>query len=121
NVSGTPTVFGNIDPNTNALWFDTSVFSAPAALTFGNAVRNGVLDGPTYRSVDATLAKLFSFPHGIKGEFRADVFNLFNTPPFDRPNGSFASSTFGQITSVNGSNGGPPDERSMRFGFRITF
>jgi hypothetical protein len=119
NVSGTPAVLGGIGPG--ALWFDTSVFSAPAPLTFGNAVRNGVLDGPNYRDVDATLAKLFSFPHGIKGEFRADIFNLFNTPHFDRPNGSFASTTFGQITSVNSSNGGPPDQRSMRFGFRLTF
>ena len=35
--------------------------------TFGNAPRNGVLDGPAYINLDATLAKLFSLPHGVKG------------------------------------------------------
>src|SRR5262245_66555287 len=83
NVSGTPAVLGGIGPGN--LWFDTSVFSNAAPDTWGNAHRNSVLDGPDFINVDATLAKLFTFPHGIKGEFRADVFNLFNTPHFDRP------------------------------------
>jgi hypothetical protein len=113
-VSGTPAVLGAIGPGN--LWFDTSVFSSPAANTFGNVPRNGVLDGPNYVNLDATIAKLFTFPHGLKGELRADVFNVTNTPHFERPNGTFLGATFGQITStIAGS------ERSMRFGFRLTF
>ena len=115
NVSGTPAVLGNVGPG--QLWFDTSVFSSPAANTFGNAPRNGVLDGPKFVNLDATLAKLFSFPHGVKGEFRADVFNVTNTPHFDRPNGTFLGATFGQITATAAG----LDQRSMRFGFRLTF
>jgi len=47
---------------------------------------------------------------------RADIFNVTNTPHFNNPNGTFLSSTFGQITStIAGS------ERSMRFGFRLMF
>ena len=72
-------------------------------------------------NLDTTIAKLFSFPHGIRGEFRADVFNLLNTPHFNRPSGNFDSANFGQITAVNDSNGGLPDQRSMRFGLRIMF
>ena len=72
-----------------------------------------MLDGPNYYNLDMTLAKLFSAGH-IKGEFRADVFNLPNTPHFNNPGSSFGSATFGQI---NGSFG----ERSMRFGFKLTF
>jgi hypothetical protein len=119
NVNGTPTVFGNAGPG--QLWFDTSVFSPPAADTFGTATRNGVLDGPNYFDVDLVIAKLLTFGHRFKGEFRVDMFNALNTPHFDRPSGNFNSPTFGQITAVNDSNGGPPDQRSMRFGFRLMF
>jgi hypothetical protein len=119
NVSGTPAVLGNIGSGT--YWFDTSVFSAPAADTWGNAARNGVLDGPKYVNVDGVLAKVIVFSQRIKGEFRVDIFNLLNTPHFDRPSGNFNSSNFGQITAVLDSNGGPPDQRSARFGFRLTF
>jgi hypothetical protein len=114
NVSGTPAVLGGI--GSGNLWFDTSVFSSPAANTFGDAARNGTLDGPRYVNLDATLAKLFSFPGRVKGEFRIDVFNVTNTPHFSNPNGTFLGSTFGQITSTIA--GG---ERMARFGFRMTF
>jgi hypothetical protein len=110
-VSGTPAVLGGIGPGN--LWFDTSGFSAPAPNTWGNAPRNGTLDGPNYRNLDATIAKLFSFGR-YKGEFRADIFNITNTPHFDNPNGAYLDPKFGQITSSFG-------ERSMRFGFRFTF
>jgi outer membrane receptor protein involved in Fe transport len=119
NVSGTPRVLGNVGPGT--LWFDTSVFSAAAPDTWGTAKRNGVLDGPKYVDLDGTLAKLFTFPHNMRGEFRVDVFNVLNRPHFDRPNGNYDSPTFGQITAVLDSNGGPPDQRSMRFAFRLMF
>ena len=33
-------------------------------------------------------------------EFRAEVFNLSNTPPLNDPNGSFGSAAFGSITSA---------------------
>jgi len=112
-VSGTPAVLGGIGPGVN--WFDTSVFSSPAPNTFGNAPRNGVLDGPAYVNLDATIAKVFTIGR-TKGEVRADIFNVTNTPHFNNPNGTFLGSTFGQITStIAGS------ERSMRFGFRLMF
>jgi len=112
NVSGTPAVLSGIGPD--QLWFDTSVFSAPPNNTWGTVARNGVLDGPKYVNLDATLAKLFSFKGRLKGEFRADVFNITNTPHFNNPNGAFGNANFGRITGTFG-------ERSMRFGFRMTF
>ena len=114
NVSGTPAVLGAVGPG--ALWFDTSVFSSPAPNTFGDARRNGVLDGPAYVNLDATIAKLFSIGTRVKGEFRADIFNITNTPHFENPNGTFLGATFGQITSTM-----PNSGRSMRFGFRMMF
>jgi hypothetical protein len=112
-VSGTPAVPGGIGPGNQ--WFDTSVFSSPAANTFGNALRNGVIDGPRYVNLDATIAKLFTIGR-TKGEFRADIFNATNTPHFNNPNATYLGAAFGQITStVAGS------ERSLRFGFRLMF
>jgi hypothetical protein len=112
NVSATPAVLGGIGPD--QLWFDTAVFSAPANNTWGNAARNGLLDGPAYVNLDATFAKLFSLSHRVKGEARADIFNLPNTPHFNNPNGAFGNANFGRITGTFG-------ERSMRFGFKLTF
>jgi len=114
NVSGTPAVLGGIGPGNQ--WFDTSVFSSPPPNTWGNAVRNDTLDGPKYVNLDATIAKLFSFPHSVHGEFRVDIFNITNTPHFNNPNGTYLATGFGQITStVAGS------ERTMRFGLRVLF
>jgi len=112
NVSGTPNVLGAIGPD--ALWFDTAVFSAPPNNTWGNAMRNDVLDGPKYVNLDATFAKLFTLGSRLKGEVRADIFNLPNTPHFNNPNGAFGNANFGRITGSFG-------ERSMRFGFKMTF
>jgi hypothetical protein len=112
-VSGTPKVLGGI--GSNNLWFDTSVFSSPAANTFGNARRNGVLDGPSYVNLDATIARLLSF-NRIKGEVRVDIFNITNTPHFNNPNGTYLGAGFGQITSTVANS-----ERSMRFGLRLMF
>jgi hypothetical protein len=113
-VTGTPAVLGAV--GSGAQWFDTSAFSTPANNTFGNAPRNGTLDGPRYINLDATLAKLFSFPGRTKGEFRVDIFNATNTPHFNNPGGTFLGAGFGQIQStIAGS------ERTMRFGFRLLF
>src|SRR5262249_31769561 len=78
-VRGRQNVLGGI--GSGVTWFDTSVFSSPAPNTFGNAARNGVLDGPRYVNLDTTIAKLVSFGRA-KGEFRADIFNITNTPHF---------------------------------------
>jgi hypothetical protein len=112
NVTATPSVLGGIGPD--QLWFDPSVFSAPANNTWGNSARNGVLDGPRYVNLDATVAKLFSVKGRVKGEVRADIFNITNTPHFNNPNGAFGNANFGRITSGFG-------ERSMRFGFKMMF
>jgi hypothetical protein len=97
------------------------VFSNAVPDTWGTAQRNAVLDGPKYVDLDATIAKLFSISRTIKGEFRVDILNALNTPHFDRPSGNFDSANFGQITAVLDSNGGPPDQRAMRFGLKFTF
>ncbi|MDX2030601.1 MAG: TonB-dependent receptor [Blastocatellia bacterium] len=111
--SADPAVFGNIGPGT--LYFDTSVFSAPAANTFGNMKRNDSIRGPGYTNLDGTMIKRFRFTERIGAEVRIDALNVTNSPNFNNPNGAFGNPTFGQINSTIGG------ERLVRFGARVTF
>ena len=117
NASGTPEVFGDIGPG--QLFFDTSVFSAPAQNTWGNMTRNDSIRGPGFWNVDLSLVKRFRFGDRVAAELRADAFNAFNHPIFANPNGAFGSATFGQVTGTPGDQAYTP--RLVRFGARVTF
>ena len=116
-ASDKPEVLGGIGPGN--LWFDTSVFSAPAPATWGNVQRNALLDGPSYVNVDGSLVKLFSFPREVRGEFRIDAFNLLNRPHFDNPEGRLGNANFGQIFRTIEQAG--TTERTVRFGLKVMF
>ena len=73
-------------------WFDTSGFSAPASLTFGNVGRN-ILTGPDLVNLDFSLFRKFAFTEHMGLELRAETFNLTNTPHFNNPGGTFGSAT----------------------------
>ena len=127
NVTGTPTILNNTGPG--QLYFDTSVYSLPAAtLTgpngvsyapFGNLTRNGSgLNGPAWLNLDAAVVKRFKFSERFGGELRADFNNALNHPNFNNPNTSFSTSpgnTFGQINGVASSS------RSIFLGLRVNF
>jgi hypothetical protein len=110
-ASGTPEVLGGI--GSSELWFDTSVFSAPAPGAWGNVERNGLLDGPAYINLDASIVKIIRFGQR-HAEFRADFFNVTNSPHWNNPSGSLTSNNFGRITGSSG-------ERVIRFGARLLF
>ena len=113
NQTGDSEILGNYGPG--QLYFDTSVFVAPAANTFGTRTRNmGDIRGPGFTNLDFSLVKQFGFGGSRAGEFRMDVWNLPNTVHMNNPNASFGSSTFGQVTSAYG-------ERQMRFSLRFIF
>ncbi len=98
-----------------AQWFNTAMFSAPGAGTFGNAGRNTLL-GPGMQSTSAALIKNFSLPfrEGLYVQFRSEVFNLTNTPIFKNP-GNTLGSTFGRITSTSGG------DRRLQFALKVVF
>jgi hypothetical protein len=102
------------DP-TIARWFDPTAFVSPGNFLYGNSGRN-ILVGPRTTQFDLSLFKNFAFsetqhtltvdgPNRLRGlQFRAEAFNLANTPQFNNPNSQIGNLSVGQITSA----GQPP-------------
>ncbi|MBS1828916.1 MAG: TonB-dependent receptor [Acidobacteria bacterium] len=82
-----------------ARWFDTTAFTQAPQFTIGNSSRNPVA-GPAYATLDLMLGKTFTITERLRLEFRAEAFNLTNTPPLGNPNGSFGNVAFGTITTA---------------------
>src|SRR5204862_3568450 len=90
----------NVAANRSARrWFDTSAFGLAPQFSIGNSSRNPVR-GPGLQNADLMLGKTFRVSERVRFEFRAEVFNVTNTPPFSDPNGSFRSEAFGAISSA---------------------
>jgi hypothetical protein len=97
NLIGKPSI--SPEERTPARFFNTNAFATAPQFTIGSASRNPVR-GPAYRDVDVALVKHVSISHETGFEFRAEMFNITNTPAFGQPNGSFGSASFGSITST---------------------
>ena len=81
-------------------WLDINAFQRAAPGTWGNC-GTGVARAPGYKNIDAVLSKQFSTGGGRYFEFRAEAFNLTNTPSFGPPARDINSpNTFGTITST---------------------
>ncbi len=98
---------------TAAQWFDIAAFTTAPQFTIGTASRNPVR-APNYRNIDLALIKRTNITETVKAEFRAEIFNLTNTPPLGSPNTSFGSAAFGTITSAG-------DPRVIQFGLKLNF
>lgn len=95
-------------------WFNTAAFTTPAAYTFGNSGRN-ILRGPGLTNTDLGLSRVIAIRERFNVEFRAEAFNLFNTPQFGLPSTTLGTSTVGVIsTTVN-------PQRELQFALRIAF
>jgi hypothetical protein len=81
-------------------WLDINAFAVVPLGTWGNCPI-GVARAPGYKNVDAVLAKQFNAGGKRYFEFRAEAFNLTNTPSFGPPARDIsAPNTFGTITST---------------------
>jgi hypothetical protein len=78
---------------------DTAAFTQAGQFTIGNSSRNPVV-GPGFRSADAMAGKSFPIHERARAEFRAEAFNVTNTPPLGAPNTSFGNPSFGSITTA---------------------
>jgi hypothetical protein len=119
NVNGPVQIFGGIGPGTQ--YFDKSVFSAPAPNTFGNLGRN-VLHAPHLFDIDASIFRRFPIRERLNMEFRAEAFNLTNTPQYNRPDSVFTDSAFGQVISAQGVQSVlVNNSRQLQFSMRLQF
>lgn len=106
---------GNVTSRLNE-YFDTRVFAAPGPFEFGSAPRtlpDARTDGS--RNFDVSIFKNFAVTEKTRLQFRAEFFNIFNTPRFDAPNGTFGNRDFGVISSQDNQ---PRDiQLALRFSF----
>jgi hypothetical protein len=119
-----PNVIANAKLSEKSLsqYFNTSAFQLQTFGTLGNEGRNQVY-GPHDRRLDLSLLKTFSVFREAQLQFRAECFNITNTPNFSVPNSSFTAvdankvattaGGFGSITSTS------PSEFSREFQFAL--
>jgi hypothetical protein len=107
---------GSLASPTNAHWFDTAAFAAPAQYTFGNTGRNVVV-GPGYASLDTNLSKSFSLAalrESMSLQLRMDASDVLNHPNFGQPNANIGAQGAGGITTALNS-------RTLQLGVKLVF
>jgi hypothetical protein len=98
-------------------YYDVSSFAPVNTARFGNTGRN-VLRSPGVVNNDLSLFRDFISTERFKLTFKAEAFNVSNTPHFGSPDANVNDSAFMQITSSAGT---LSDQRSIRFGLRLGF
>jgi outer membrane receptor protein involved in Fe transport len=94
-------------------WFNTDAFVKNAPFTFGNAARN-LVTGPGTTNFDLAAFKAFNPTEAMRIQFRAELFNAFNTPNFGAPGSSVGT---GQLGVISGAAPG----RIIQFGLKLNF
>jgi hypothetical protein len=104
---------GELDDPTVAVWFDKTAFVLPAQFTYGNSGGN-ILREDTYKTLDFSLFKQFRIgTHQL--QFRAETFNMTNTPSFNAPNTAIDTAAGGRVTSTSST------PRQMQFALKYNF
>ena len=130
---GKPVIIGGAGPGQS--FFDPFFFKPVTGARFGTSSFNSV-QGPGAVNLDFGLFRNFRISERIQLQFRAEAFNLTNTPHFANPPdagrnvSNMILNTDGSIRSLGGytvlnavKNGGREgvDERVFRFGVRLSF
>jgi hypothetical protein len=87
------------DPAHSIQYFDPTVFSLPAAGTFGNLGHNA-LRGPGRDNWNLSLFKTFAFKENSGLQLRLETFNTFNHTQFQNVDTGITDGRFGQFTSA---------------------
>jgi hypothetical protein len=80
-------------------YFNRSAFTSEALGAMGNANRR-FFHGPGFNNWDFGVHKDTKIRESMAVQFRAEFFNIFNHAQFNNPNGNYASSLFGVVTSA---------------------
>lgn len=101
-------------------WFDTTAFARPTGACFGTVGRNTMI-GPGVVNSDMSLFRSFRLGERFNLQFRAESFNISNTPHFANPTGNANSSNFGKVLSTQSAADAIGRSREFRFGLRLAF
>lgn len=109
-------VSAKLDHPTPERWLDTTQFANPPAYTFGNSARtySGLRSDGT-RQLDISLIKNTKIAEKVNLQFRAESFNVTNTPRFEPPNQTFGNAQFGVVSAM----GNLP--RVMQFALKLSY
>ena len=128
-VAGNPNCNAPAQVHTLSAWFNPCAFVPAPAGELGTAPRAPV-SGPRFVNTDMSFIKHLPLPYeGMRLDFRAEFFNMFNHPHFYLPGGSsgmqdiatpFASSgqfssTFGKVSATLN------DPRFIQLALKLTF
>jgi hypothetical protein len=78
---------------------DISAYQNPAVGTFGNLGNYSTIGPPTH-TADISLFKDFRINERYRFQFRAETYNMTNTPQFDRPARTQGNGDFGVISAT---------------------
>jgi len=96
-------------------YFNTSCFAAQPLFQIGDAARN-LLFAPSLKNLDFSVLKDFTVSERMRLQFRAEFFNLTNTPHFGLPNGALGSGSFGAISDT-----GTNTARQIQLALKLLF
>lgn len=117
NLIGDPSTSGPIESRLNN-YFNTAAFSRPAPDTYGTAPRNLNYRTPGVKNADVSILKNIAITESKRLQFRAEAFNVTNTPTFGTPNSTFGASNFGVI---NGYAGGVIGARQVQLAVKFYY
>jgi len=108
---------GNLpaDQRSTARWFNTAAFVPQPLFQIGNAGRN-TLFAPGRGELDFSLFKEFKPTERTTLQFRAEAFNITNTPNFGVPGNQLGTAAFGVISDT--ANTLP---RNLQFALKLLF
>ncbi len=112
--------------NPELAFYDPTAFRAITEVRYGTSGRN-ILRGPGLVNLGLGLFRNVTLTERWKMQFRAEAFNLGNTPHFGNPGANVSNAQFnadGTVRALRGFmaiTGAVADERQLRFGLRVMF
>jgi hypothetical protein len=99
-----PDLVAGVDPYLHGKgwqYLNPAAFAMPAPGTYGNLGRNA-LRGPGINQLDFTLSKTFTLTERTRLEFRAECFNILNSPVYQVPGYATVSGSQVRLADATG-------------------
>jgi carboxypeptidase family protein/TonB-dependent receptor-like protein len=115
-------------PHNYTQWLNPTAFAPPPVATTIGQVDYSPLGGeiqqvrgPHYENLDSSILKNFNFTESTFLQFRAEAFNVTNTPPFAQPGQlNFQAGSFSNISATKNSNGNN-GARTLQLALKMVF